>query len=187
MGIPHEPAPAALVAGITFDSTGTLDAAREIMCAEFGPVEFSGAEFAFDMTDYYRVEMGEHLGKQFFCFRDPILPERLSRIKLQTNEIELRLVREENGIIHRRANIDPGYVTLSKLALATTKDYSHRIYIGRGIYAEVTLCFIRGTFTPLETTYPDYRTPAAIEFFNAARDYVKRNRSSWTRENASSS
>ncbi|MHB9027238.1 MAG: DUF4416 family protein [Candidatus Latescibacterota bacterium] len=187
MGLPQEPAPAALIAGITFDSPGTLGAALEILRGEFGPVEFSSPEFAFDMTDYYRAEMGENLGKQFFCFRDPILPDALPGIKLLTNEIEMRLVREENGIIRRRANIDPGYVTLAKLALASTKDYSHRIYIGRGIYAEITLRFIQGTFTSLETTYPDYQTPVAIGFFNAARDYVKRKRSSWTRENESSS
>jgi hypothetical protein len=187
MGVPHEPAPAALIAGITFDSPGMREAALESLCGEFGPVELSSPEFAFDMTDYYRAEMGENLRKQFFCFRDPVPLDALPGIKLLTNEIEMRLVREENGIIRRRVNIDPGYVTLSKLALASTKDYSHRIYIGRGIFAEVTLRFIRGTFTPLETTYPDYQTPVAIDFFNTTRDYVKRKRSSWTRENASSS
>ena len=74
----------------------------------------------------------------------------------------------------RTVNIDPGYVTLSKLVLATTKDYSHRIFIGRGIFAETTLRFLKGTFTAHETTYPDYRTPLAIDFFNEVREFVKR-------------
>ena len=72
-------------------------------------------------------------------------------------------------------NIDPGYVTLSKLVLATTKDYSHRIYIGKGIYGEVTLQYTKGTFTPFPHTYPDYQTRIAIEFFNQVRDFVKKN------------
>ncbi len=183
MGVPCEPAPAALIAGITFAGRDVLESVLEILQADFGPLEFSSPEFAFDMTDYYLDEMGENLDKQFFCFRDPVALERLPEIKLRTNGIELRLAREEDGKIYRRANIDPGYVTLSKLTLATTKDYSHRIYIGRGIYAETTLRFVRGTFVPVETTYPDYRTPATIGFFNEVRQHVKRNRSSWTRKN----
>ena len=74
----------------------------------------------------------------------------------------------------RTVNIDPGYITLSKLVLASTKDYSHRIYIGKGIYAETTLRFIHGSFKPIDTTYPDYRTQLAIDFFNRTRDFLKR-------------
>jgi len=185
MGTPHEPEPAALIAGITFSDREVLGAALEMLTGAFGPVEFSSPEFVFDMTGYYTPEMGPGLSKQFFCFHDPMLPENLSGIKLSTNAIELRLAGHEAGEVRRRVNIDPGYVTLSKLVLASTKDYSHRIYIGRGIYAETTLWYVRGEFAAISTTYPDYQTPLALEFFTAARDYLRRNRTSWTRESES--
>lgn len=185
MGTPREPDPAALIAGITYTDREVLDAALEMLTGAFGPVEFSSPEFVFDMTDYYVPEMGAVLFKQFFCFRDPLLPGDLPAVKLSTNAVELRLAGHDDGEVRRRVNIDPGYVTLSKLVLASTKDYSHRVYIGRGVFAEVTLRYVRGEFLPIDTTYPDYRTPLALEFLTAARDHVKRNRPSWTRESAS--
>jgi hypothetical protein len=179
--------PAALVAGITFSERDAFVAALGELTREFGPVEMESPEFAFDMTDYYNAEMGENLKKVFFCFRRPVHMESLPDIKLRTNAIERRHARGGGKNAARRVNIDPGYVTLSKLVLATTKDYSHRISIGGGIYAEVTLRFHSGAFIPLETTYPDYRTPLALAFFNQVRDFVKRNSRAWTRETASRS
>ena len=185
MGTPHDPAPAALTAGITFADREALEASLEMLGSEYGPVEFASPEFVFDMTDYYIPEMGNNLRKQFFCFHDPIQLAMLPEIKHRTNDFELRLSREEGGSILRRVNIDPGYVTLAKLVLATTKDYSHRVFIGKGMYAETTLRFVRGVFIPFETTYPDHQTPLALEFFNAAREYVKRSLPLWMSERAS--
>jgi hypothetical protein len=56
------------------------------------------------------------------------------------------------------------------MVLATTKDYSHRIYLGQGIYAEVTLRYRRGAFHPWEWTYPDYGSPRYLEIFAHIRD-----------------
>jgi hypothetical protein len=53
--------------------------------------------------------------------------------------------------------------------LATGKNYIHRIYLRKGIYADLTLVFKRGGFVPLEWTYPDYADPEMIESFNAVR------------------
>ena len=187
MGNVRDVPPAALVAGITFSERAALEAALGDLAGEFGTVEMESPEFAFDMTDYYDAEMGANLRKGFFCFRRPVRMESLPDIKLRTNAIERKGARGGGNNAARRVNIDPGYVSLSKLVLATTKDYSHRIYIGGGIYAEPTLRFIGGTFVPLETTYPDYRTPLAIGFFNQVREFVKRNGRAWTRETASMS
>jgi hypothetical protein len=66
-------------------------------------------------------------------------------------------------------NLDPGYIAPSKLVLASTKDYSHRIHLSDGIYAEVTLLYSRGRWKELEWTYPDYRTVAYHDFFTRVR------------------
>ncbi|MBW1804141.1 MAG: DUF4416 family protein [Deltaproteobacteria bacterium] len=73
----------------------------------------------------------------------------------------------------RRVNIDPGYISMERLVLATGKNYTHRIYLAGGIYADLTLVFHKGSFKPLEWTYKDYATPEVIGFFNALRDRYK--------------
>jgi len=184
MGIVREVSPAALVAGVFSAEPELMERAVAVLAGRFGSVEAESPPFDFTMTDYYTGEMGGNLKKRFYCFSVPVSPGDLPEIKLFTNGVELEFARREGGETRRRVNIDPGYVTLSKLVLASTKDYSHRIYVGGGIYAEVTLRFVGGTFIPLETTYPDYKTPLAIEFFNGVREYVKRQRTEWTRRNA---
>ena len=177
MGKVSDVPPAALIAGILFKDEENYTIAVKMLIEQFGPIEKKSPVFDFDKTDYYAAEMGEALKKQFFCFNRPISLESLPEIKLFTNQAELKLARKDKDNPLRTVNIDPGYVTLSKLVLATTKDYSHRIFIGRGIFAETTLRFLKRTFTALETTYPDYRTPLAIDFFNEVREFVKRRQS----------
>lgn len=136
------------------------------MRRRFGEIDFESAVFDFAQTDYYREELGPGLKRQFISFKKLILPERLSKIKNFTNKIERKL----SGSGRRRVNIDPGYICLSKLVLASTKDYKHRIYLGGGIYAEITLIYQGKTFVPWECTYPDYRSPEYISVFNRIRE-----------------
>ena len=180
MGKLRKVSPGALIAGIMFSDADILKKVVELLVEAFGSVEIESPMFDFNMTDYYTAEMGKNLKKNFFCFTRPISLEALPDIKLLTNEIEWKYSRKEKENPRRMVNIDPGYVTMSKLVLASTKDYSHRIFIGKGIFAEITLRFSRGTFIPLETTYPDYRTSLAINYFNKVREFVKRNRYQWT-------
>ncbi|MCK4785250.1 MAG: DUF4416 family protein, partial [Desulfobacteraceae bacterium] len=66
-------------------------------------------------------------------------------------------------------NIDPGCISPERLILATGKNYVHRIYLSKGIYADLTLIFKKGSFSPLKWTYPDYADPEVIGFFNGVR------------------
>ena len=61
-------------------------------------------------------------------------------------------------------------VALSKLVLATTKDHAHRIYLGHGIYAEVTLQYAHGGWQTMPWTYPDYARPEYHAFFVQVRE-----------------
>ncbi|HIE43995.1 MAG TPA: DUF4416 family protein [Candidatus Omnitrophica bacterium] len=136
----------------------------------WGAIDFKGPPFLFNHTDYYEQEMGTNLRKEFISFQNLINPESLASIKLTTNQLEERYSEEGGRII----NIDPGYISSSKLVLASTKNYYHRIYLGGGIYAEVTLFFKKGTFKPLPWTYPDYRTDESISIFNRIREIYRK-------------
>ena len=113
--------------------------------------------------------MGADLKRIFLFFERPVTPDRLADIKNITNEIEDSFCRNTENLPERPINIDPGYMTLAKVVLASTKDYAHRIYIGKGIYAEVTLFYQDKTFQPLLHTYPDYRSGEYVDLFNKAR------------------
>lgn len=144
---------------------------KEKLSLSFGPVDYISPVYPWTHTKYYEKEMGSDLKRMFLFFEKPVLPECLSDIKNRTNEIERQFVdytSQEMPV--RPVNIDPGYLTLSKVVLASTKDYSHRIYIGKGIYAEVTLYHKDGSFQPFPYTYPDYRSMECIDMFNRVRE-----------------
>ena len=71
----------------------------------------------------------------------------------------------------RSVNLDPGYLTLSKLVLASTKDHAQRIYLGQAIWAEITLAFRGKSFTRHPWSYPDY--VAHIPFLNTVRQDMR--------------
>ena len=165
MGRLPRPLPAKLIAGLIGDDAPAHEQALKILGRTFGPTDYCSPVFGFDITYYYAAEMGPALKRTFVSFRRLIRPEQLAAVKIKTNAIEERLAASGR----RRVNIDPGYVSSGKLVLATTKNHAHRIYAGRGVYAEVTLVFRNGSFAALAHTYPDYRQETHIEVFNAIR------------------
>lgn len=151
-----------------------LDWARTQAEAEFGPVALASERFAFEETDYYQPTMGPGLKKSFLAFERTIEPQRLAPIKLQTNAWEAAYAVEAGRPESRPLNLDPGYVTLAKLVLASTKDHAHRIYLGQGIYAEVTLQYKHRRWQPQEWTFPDYRRSDYQRFFTQCREILRR-------------
>lgn len=139
------------------------------LAERYGTVDLRGAAHPFG-SGYYETEMGPGLVKFFVGFAAPVSQQRLARVKGETNELEVR----EADARGRVCNLDPGLVTHYSVILATTKGYAHRIYLGEGIYAEVSLLFRGGTPQGLPWTYPDYRTAAAQEFFREARRLLVR-------------
>lgn len=137
---------------------------------KWGKIDFESEFFNFDRTSYYKEEMGENLLKKFYSFKNLINREDIIEIKIRTNQLEekIKINKNKSG---RDINLDPGYVTFSNVTLATTKDYRHRIYLGKGIYLENTLYYDSKAkeFIEWEWTYPDYRTKGYKEFFNKLR------------------
>ena len=165
MGNTRKALPVKLVAGIIFKESSALAGAKSRLRREFGPIDLESQVMDFNLTDHYDAEMGTCLKKVFLSFERLILPQSLYKIKTTTNNIESRMSIKNRRIV----NIDPGYIDAAKLVLASTKDYKHRIYLDKGIFAEITLSYQDNNFRPLDYTYPDYRTSQYIDIFKSIR------------------
>jgi hypothetical protein len=165
MGMAKEHRPVKLFVGMFTQREELFDTARTELSSTYGPMDHISPVWPFDFTTYYADEFGENLLRQFISFSELIDAARLPEIKLSTNDLEQGFTVQGK----RQMNLDPGYIDLSKLVLATTKNHQHRLYLGQGIFAEVTLRFTRKSFQPWEWTYPDYRTDHYVEFFNQVR------------------
>ena len=165
MGEAKIPQAVKLIASIFHADEAGLRQAQRLLSQELGPLDYRSELLPFTHTDYYTPEFGSPLVRVIMAFERLIDPALLPAIKRRTNELE----RVHSVGAHRWVNIDPGYVSLSKLVLATTKDHAHRIYLRDGIYAEVTLRYQEGSFHPWPWTYPDYASPRYLAIFNAIR------------------
>ena len=176
-----QPEPVKLIIGMFSNKIELFEEVKKILEKKYSQIDFVSGILPFSKTDYYEKEMGKDLKRIFYSFEKLINPEDLAEIKIFTNSVEEKFSIKDNQQTcppKRRVNIDPGYLTLSKLVLASTKDYSHRVYLKEGIYAEATLRFKDGTFIPYEYTYPDYRTQEYLNIFNQIRQIYHTNLSS---------
>ena len=158
-----------LVASLFSPEEKTLEEVTLELQAAYGSTDWVSPPLFFDRTRYYEKEMGWPLHRRFVSFELLIRPEAIVEIKLQTNELEKRDLQEGK----RKINIDPGYVSLERLVLATGKNYTHRIHLSKGIYADLTLVFHQGSFQTLAWTYRDYADPVVIGYFNNIRNHYK--------------
>lgn len=157
--------PVKLFIGLISNDIYLFEEIAKVLAKRFGSIDLKSPYFDFTHTEYYTDEFGKNLLRQFITFKKFIQPQHLVQIKILTNKIEKKYSKDGN----RRINIDPGYLDLGKVILATTKDYSHRIFLKNGIYAEVTLYFKKDGFLAWPWTYPDYRSSEYIDFFNKLR------------------
>jgi len=168
----EKPKPVKLIIAVMAADQKCLSTALDAIVAEFGTTDLVSDVWPFDQTDYYKEQTGPHILKQFVSADKLIDPGKLAQIKHRTNQIEQKqaeLLHSSGVVWPRPINLDPGIIEPSKLILASTKNYSHRIYIGQGMYAEVTLTFHKGKWQPFSYTYPDYKQPGYHEFFSKVR------------------
>jgi hypothetical protein len=156
-----------------------LDWARHKAETAWGPVRLQSDYFPFTESNYYAATMGTDLVKVFWAFEQLADPGQLPQWKLLTNTWEEELARESAYSEPRPLNLDPGYLTLAKLVLATTKDRDHRIYLGQGIYAECTLYYHAGGWRTRPWTYPDYCRSEYHQFFQQCRNYLRQCQQRW--------
>jgi hypothetical protein len=172
MSLPQPPLPAKRVCSVLsaeLDSLwpGTLAALEAL----FGPADSVSEPLAFDFTTYYDRELGSPIFRRFLSFALLTPQDDLVRAKLATNTLEARLAGPDG---RRRINCDPGILTQERLVLATGKNFTHRVYLGQGIFADLTLVFQAGSWQTLPWTFPDYASPAMRELLTAIRDRYRR-------------
>ena len=165
--------PVKLICGMISASRELFASADKRLADAVGSVEIASEVWDFDFTDYYDGQMGCPLLRRFVALAGLVQPDKLIEAKLLTNEIEAEFARGKTFGVDRPINLDPGYVAESKLVLASMKDFSHRIYLGSGVYAEITLMYRKGNWESLDWTFPDYASGRYDSFLTEARQSLR--------------
>jgi hypothetical protein len=173
MGNIQTPLSVKLFIGVLTSTPEILPIAEERLTALFGAVDLRSGLFPFDLTHYYDRTMGTPIFRCFLSFVKLIEPSTIAGIKIQTNEIE-GVFAEEDPRVQRPINLDPGYLEQSKIVLASTKNFYHRIIISRGIYAEVTLHYEKGEWRSFPWTFPDFKADRYHSFFLSLRELYRK-------------
>lgn len=166
--------PVKLIVGILACDEAAATACHAPLETAYGPADLVSEIYPFDLTAYYKEEAGPSMVRQFLSFEDLIDPGRLAQIKHQTNRMEQEIAAQLATPWPRPANLDPGYIEPSKLVLASTKNFAHRIYIGQQMYAEVTMTYNKGRWEVFPFTFPDYKSGRYNDFLNQVRDRTVR-------------
>ena len=169
VGSIFKPRPVNLIVGALTSIPELFQRIEEEVEGHFGHIDIRSAVLPFEFTDYYHEEMGSGIQRRFYSLERLIMPDEIARIKAQTNALEESFTASRHYSVKRPINIDPGYINESRLILASTKDFSHRIYLRDGIYAEVTLNYRKGKYEVFPWTFPDYRTADYQDFFLKVR------------------
>jgi hypothetical protein len=165
------PLPVKLITAFIYSNKENYQKTKNILTRKFGSIDFESREIDFNFTTYYEPEMGKPLWRRFLSFKKLQKPDNFAGIKDYCIKLEQKF--SLNG--KRIVNIDPGYINEAKLVLTTTKDFHHRIYLGKGIFAEITLAYSakEKNFTDFPTTFPDYRTPEYKKILLEIRDLYR--------------
>ena len=169
MGISRRPDKVKLVIGLFFTDVEKYYFVKNRLTKLFGEVDFESEFLDFKLTSYYEKEMGYCLKRVILSFKRLRDLKDIGNVKIRTNRIE----KQHSKAGKRTINIDPGYLDLAKLVLFSTKDYTHRIYLDKGIYAEGTLFYKDNAFNPWPWTYPDYKSAEYLNIFGSIRQVYK--------------
>ena len=167
----REPKPVKLVISLIFNNSADLVIIKNKLGESLGNVDFESEILNFEHSDYYKKEMGENLRRKFLAFRKLIKRDKLVNIKILCNDLESSFMNDGR----RNVNIDPGYLAHEHLILATGKGFAHRPYLGRGVYADLTLIYTQNDYQSLDWTYPDYNENRIKDFFRQLRKIYNTN------------
>ena len=168
---PFIPALTKIFFGIIYkDSKGLEFTLKKV--SGIGKIDVQSIEIPFTFTNYYKDEMGENLKRKWISVEKTIPENELIYLKHKAISWEKELTIEGK----RTVNCDPGGICDNRVVLVTTKNFSHRIYLGEGIFGEVTLIYIGDKFQPQKWTYPDYQSDTFQDFAKKCKRKFLENR-----------
>ncbi|MFP4680825.1 MAG: DUF4416 family protein [Chitinispirillaceae bacterium] len=138
---------------VLFHDKKFLEKGLGLLKGKWGHFDVMGADHEFDVTDYYEPEMGTPLFRRLVSFDELLCPSVIVEMKLECNRIEDELSVEGS----RRVNLDAGYLDHNKVLLASAKEAGQKIYLDRGIYADLAGRYRAGRYQPFEWSFPDFR------------------------------
>lgn len=169
------PVKANLTVSVMFRNRDLLEKIKNDLIEKYGEIDHVSPEYSFSqISPYYDPEMGEGIYKIIYSFKKTVDRSFLKNVKIHCVELEKEHTEDGNRMI----NLDPGLLTLENFILATGKNYSHRIYLGEGVFAEVTLMFgKKNVIRELPWTYRDYLFEPARSFLLELREHYRKKRS----------
>ena len=153
MAQPEQPLPVKYFIAVLFRDDECCAKVKNELVARWGRIDLEGTNHPFDVTDYYESEMGTPLYRRLLAFETLYVPTLIVAMKLQCNDIETALA--HNG--KRTINLDAGYLDHNKYLLASAKQAGQKVYLDRGIYADLSGRYKAGNYRPFEWTFPDFR------------------------------
>jgi hypothetical protein len=156
---------AKLISALMYSDSISYKKAVDGLIKKFGLIEFESKEYKFNFTDYYKKEMCSNLLKKFICFKKLIKKGDLAHIKNFTIKLEEKYKKKGK----RKINIDPGYITINNLVLGSIKERPHKVYLSKGIYADLNLLLKKKSCVNFPWTFADYQLKFNQEFFLKVR------------------
>lgn len=153
MAQPEQPLPVKYCIAVLYHDEASLLKAKEQLIEKWGRIDFEGADHLFDVTDYYEPEMGTSLLRRLLSFEQLFTPKLIVEMKLECNSIEAALARDGK----RTVNLDAGYLDHNKFLLASAKEAGQKVYLDKGIYADLSGRYKAGKYRPFEWSFPDFR------------------------------
>lgn len=162
-----------LICGMISAEPAILDEAAGEMERRVGEIEAVSETWPFDFTEYYYEQMGRPLWRRFVSFAGLRAADGLAGVKVITNAIEAGFAARPGARVSRPVNLDPGYIEESKLVLASMKNFSHRIYLSQGVFAELTLMHRGVAWGALPWTFPDFASRRYDAFLSEVRGSLR--------------
>ena len=153
MAQPKQPLPVKYLIAVLFRDEKYILRAKEELAVKWGAIDFEGKNHPFNITDYYESEMGTPLFRRLLSFEQLYDPKQIVAMKLECNDIETALACDGR----RRVNLDAGYLDHNKYLLASAKEAGQKVYLDKGIYADLSGRYKAGRYRPFEWSFPDFK------------------------------
>ncbi len=163
-----EPPPSRLVLALMWNPKFSLEEFIPKLQTIWGEIKSQSLVYDFIHTQYYKKEMGEGLRKVFIEINGLFSRDSLVGHKLKATELENKYLDENKN---RLLNVDPLFVNLENIVISTSKAFSHRAYLEKGVYADVAFIWHTKHFEALPWTYPDYKQN--VHYFEDVRAHLK--------------